>query len=459
MFCARCWSAVGPHDRACRECQLDLTRPGSVRLTDPRRVPRDIDGNPITTPAAGQQATPPAPAYDAPMAEPALGKPDAAPAPTPVKGPGWWSGVKSQLLAIGEKAAAANRARAAAAAQQPQPQPPALGQPQAPLGPPPISEAGLTTVLRPGFGDADRTVIREPAVPVDGERTVIREPVQPDEGESTVIREPVRPDAGERTVIRQPVQSDEGERTVIREPAQPADGERTVIRQVAGQDADRTVIRASQDDETVMRPRRDPRELSLWDDYGMANAPEGLGIDKDAGLRERIGHLLGATAVPAAKTLTFLAVLAATVVVLALLMGRLLTLDSLVVVNPGHTPTFPTPTSAASAAEPAPTSAPPASAEQTSATPSQASTPQTPSMAAGAKQCDPGVWAGPQTSCALANAVADQVRLDMTGTIVVQAFSSSSNQTYRLECTADRGITCNGLDGVQGVHVWLVTNS
>ena len=45
----------------------------------------------------------------------------------------------------------------------------------------------------------------------------------------------------------------------------------------------------------------------------------------------------------------------------------------------------------------------------------------------------------------------------MTGSVVIEAFSTASNRTYRLECVAVDGITCTGLDGVEGLYVWIVT--
>lgn len=193
-------------------------------------------------------------------------------------------------------------------------------------------------------------------------------------------------------------------------------------------------------------------ELNLWDDYGIAVAPVGVKIDPDAPRSEQISQLLGATAIPTAKVLSFLAVLGVTGLVLVALALRLITLDSLVVARQDRTPTVSsTPTS------PTPT---PTSEPETSSTPEPAPAPvpsSTPVMAPGAKQCDPGVWAAAQTSCTLANAVAKQVRTDMTGSVVIEAFSSASNRNYRLECVAGQGITCNGLDGVEGLHVWIVT--
>lgn len=74
MFCARCLTAVGSHDRVCAQCNADLTLPGSVRLTDPRWLNAETQ-----------------------------------------TGPGWWQAKKADLMALGEQAAA--RAREAQAAQ------------------------------------------------------------------------------------------------------------------------------------------------------------------------------------------------------------------------------------------------------------------------------------------------------------------------------------------------------
>lgn len=74
MFCARCLSAVGSHDRVCAQCNADLTLPGSVRLTDPRWLNAETQ-----------------------------------------TGPGWWQAKKADLMALGEQAAA--RARDVQAAQ------------------------------------------------------------------------------------------------------------------------------------------------------------------------------------------------------------------------------------------------------------------------------------------------------------------------------------------------------
>lgn len=212
-------------------------------------------------------------------------------------------------------------------------------------------------------------------------------------------------------------------------------------------------VRKADHDKTVRRQRaeRQPGELNLWDDYGIADQPSGLQIDTSASRREQVGQLLGATALPTAKTFSFLAVLGATILVLLILVSRLVNMDEIVLI-----PASPSSTAAEAPSEAPVSQAPP---ETTSAPVQLPKVKQTPAMLPGAKQCDPGVWAGSQTSCALANEVAQQVRLDMTGTVVVEAFSSSSNRNYKLECVAGEGITCTGLEGVQGVYVWLVTEA
>ena len=201
--------------------------------------------------------------------------------------------------------------------------------------------------------------------------------------------------------------------------------------------------------------RRDSGELNLWDDYGMADSPEWYEVGEDAPPGERVGQLLGASVMPTAKTFTFLLVLGATLVILMLLVSLLLNLDALFF-NRGGTAPAPAPTTAV-----APTAAPEPTAEP-EPEPEPAPEPTgftSPSMLPGAKECAPGVWAGPQTSCPLAEAVAEQVDLEMTGAEIIEAFSPVTNQAYRVECVADEGISCTGLDGVVGVYVWLVTTS
>ncbi len=194
-------------------------------------------------------------------------------------------------------------------------------------------------------------------------------------------------------------------------------------------------------------------ELSLWDDYGMAEEAEPTPVAPGIGNRDQVNHLLGLSAVPAAKVLSAVVVLGATALVLLVLVGRLLTLDSLIVARTedqaASTPSV--------SAEPAPVEPEPSVED----TPVIAPTPSkvTPSMQPGAKECNPGVWAGSQTSCVLANEVGSQIKTDMTGSVTVEAFSSSSNRNYRLECIADSGISCTGLDGVEGLFIWIVATN
>ena len=47
----------------------------------------------------------------------------------------------------------------------------------------------------------------------------------------------------------------------------------------------------------------------------------------------------------------------------------------------------------------------------------------------------------------------------MTDSRIVEAYSSITDRSYRLECVANGGITCTGLEGVAGVYVWFVTES
>ncbi|WIY82070.1 hypothetical protein [Propionimicrobium sp. PCR01-08-3] len=202
---------------------------------------------------------------------------------------------------------------------------------------------------------------------------------------------------------------------------------------------------------------RDPDELSLWDDYGVADAPEPARVDLDSNRRDQVNQMIGASAVPAAKALSVAVVLGVTALVLVLLVGRLLTLDSLIL-NRADAASAETSVSA----EPAPeetAAAEPATETEETQSPSPTPTPSakvTPAMDAGAKECDSGVWAGSQTSCVLANEVAKQVDRAMTDSVTVEAFSSSSNRNYRLECSASEGISCVGLDGVEGLAVWIV---
>lgn len=42
MFCARCVNSIDPSERVCPSCHADLTRPGSVRLTDPQWLDNSV---------------------------------------------------------------------------------------------------------------------------------------------------------------------------------------------------------------------------------------------------------------------------------------------------------------------------------------------------------------------------------------------------------------------------------
>lgn len=94
-----------------------------------------------------------------------------------------------------------------------------------------------------------------------------------------------------------------------------------------------------------------------------------------------------------------------------------------------------------------------------SASPSSSSSPsarKTPkAMVPGTKQCADGVWSGPNTSCNLAAAAAQQVDHSITKPVEISAFSSTTNRNYRLQCTPGEGITCEGLDGVSGVIIYI----
>ncbi len=374
--------------------------PGSVRLTDPRRLTAS------SAPAQPAAATPVTsagpvvhPVVDAAPAETAAadGKPAAAAAAAAVAGamggkpaatqtgsvgPGWWSGVKDKLVELGEKATEANRTRATdplaaqvVTAPQPTPEPPA-----------PVTQP-----------------TPEPPAPV----------IQP-------TPEPSRP-AGPQSVAA----------AATEETTQPKSG----------------------------RPQPEPRsprpkevgELNLWDDYGIADAHEWYEIATSAPPRERVNHLLGASVVPTAKTFSFLLVLGGAVVMLLVLVSLLLNLDKLFF---APRPSEATPTSPATTASAEPTTEPEPQTEEP-APPAK----RTPEMLPGAKECLPGVWAGPQTSCPLAEAVATQVDLKMTDSRIVEAYSSITDRSYRLECVANGGITCTGLEGVAGVYVWFVTES
>lgn len=367
MFCSQCLMSVGPRDRVCSVCGADLTAPGSVRLTDPRRI------------SAG--------------AQPAPGMPAAVPP------------------------AAAAQAGAAAGGQ-----PPAAAEPE--------TIAAESLDVEPAAAEPVE------AEPVDAEPPV---PPQATPTPAPAAAVPPTPASGARP-------ADDGTtKASPRQPPKPRSDERLI----------------------PVTSEKDPRTFALWDDYGIAEAPEPRQVGPDASRREQVGQLVGANAVPTAKVLSAAAVLGVTVLVLIVLVGRLLTLDSLVVIRTG-TPQPPASATVEAAPQATAQSEPSADrqeAEATSApttssrpTPTKSPTPSkaTPSMQAGAKECNPGVWAGSQTSCVLANEVGQQIDTAMTGSVTIEAFSSSSNRTYRLECVADKGISCTGLDGVEGLNVWIV---
>lgn len=152
---------------------------------------------------------------------------------------------------------------------------------------------------------------------------------------------------------------------------------------------------------------------------------------------------------PTAKVTAALLVLLATLVIVVFLMAKFMNLDRVILAQQPISSSTPTPS-----ATPTPTPTPTPQASKPT-TPS-VKPPQTPSMDPAAKECDPGVWAGPRTSCGLANAVGKKVDRKMTGVTQVTAFSTSTQRDYTLECTAGKGISCVGLNGVQGVLVWLV---
>lgn len=93
--------------------------------------------------------------------------------------------------------------------------------------------------------------------------------------------------------------------------------------------------------------------------------------------------------------------------------------------------------------------------EEPSVTPTPAALKTPGGMVEGTKQCAEGLWSGPQTSCNLATAAADQVDRRITTPVEIQAFSSTTNRNYRLQCTPGEGITCVGLDGVNGVVIYI----
>lgn len=462
MFCARCWSPTGSHDRVCPHCRFDLTRPGSVRLTDPRRVPRDASGTPllhgslsaaeavapppVPSPQPAQPVASPPPAFDAPAPTPA--QPVAAQPPAgkmqPTTGPGWWHNAKAGLVEIGEKAAAANQRRQ-------QSQPP--DQPAAQLAA--EDDPGRTVLRRPASeDDDDRTVLRKPAAEPDPDRTVLRKPepgpsaaaaavervTGPDEVGSSARKKSKGKKAGssrpsadvDRAGFHKPVD------TPPRPQPTPPPSARTPVPSAPPArprptDPDRTRRRPRSQptpaedfvDRTARAPHREPGELSLWDDYGMADAPTGFKFDPNASRGEQFNQALGASAMPTAKVTGFIAVLVGTLIVLAFLVGRLINMDAFV-------------------GQPSPTA------------PSLSSAEGTPAMQAGAQQCSEVVWAGEQTSCALAIELASQVPLDLTGVEVIEVHSASQGTSMQLQCTADQGISCQGLGDAQHLLIWLV---
>lgn len=195
-------------------------------------------------------------------------------------------------------------------------------------------------------------------------------------------------------------------------------------------------------------PDRPVGDLSLWDDLGI-----GRDEDRPAGVHDQRSSR--GPWRPTRRVVIFAAVLVAIGILLAVLMGRLLTLNPFVAVQNTPSPSG----TAASTAPGSPATTPgvpgPASASPAKTTPASP-TLGTPAMSPGAKECSTGIWAGPQTSCALALAAAAGVDKTMTGSTDVQAFSSTTNRTYTLRCVAGQGITCTGTGGVTGVYVWIV---
>ncbi|GAA2183033.1 hypothetical protein GCM10009785_24870 [Brooklawnia cerclae] len=436
MFCAHCWAPVGTHDRTCRDCGADLTAPGSVRLTDPRSIPRGVDGRPVDLLGGSMavQATGGDAVADAVLAPDETSSPEVTEptVPTPdLPAPG---------LPTPEAAASDDTSTESEDEVPPTvpsaPSPAVVDSPPAFDAPPVTAVAGSAgetgpAVTGPGWwtgakaraldlgrraGDARRELARRraaavAAVSADG----------PSADDLGAVRRPGMvpgPGAGSTT----------GE-------------DEAAIGTVLTSELPRTGRGDAGDD------------LSLWDDYGVSELGRGPRVDRTASPREQARQLFGITARPTAKVLGFTVVLVATVVLLVTLMGRLLTMDAFVIVEDTPTPSD----TATVAVEESSGSATTSDDSSTAGTTTTASPVRgTPSMLAGAKECDPGVWAGPQTSCVLAGAVAAEVDTTMTGSAEVEAFSTSSNRTYKLECVADRGITCTGLDGVDGVYVWIV---
>ena len=210
MFCARCWTRVGAHERFCHECHADLTAPGSVQLADPRRAhqrnltasgggvgslaspPRQVPPaspgpaaagrpGPPQPPSAARSPEVPAPAGDgggpaskARSSLPVPGPPAAGPsavqhrdaAPVPdasaassgtgpglrrlpaIRGldPGQWAGIRTKLVGLGEKARQAVQARL----NPPQRPPASAGSPPARSEPSPRPAAGSGVRQPPG---------------------------------------------------------------------------------------------------------------------------------------------------------------------------------------------------------------------------------------------------------------------------------------------------------------------
>lgn len=145
--------------------------------------------------------------------------------------------------------------------------------------------------------------------------------------------------------------------------------------------------------------------------------------------------------VPPAKVMGALAVLALTIVVMVVLMGQFMNIDKVLLPQIIHSPS----------------AAVSASANQSpSNEPQPEGGSQTPAMVEGAKECDDGVWAGPQTSCPLANAVGEKIDRKLTGETDITVVSPDTQREYTLHCVAGQGISCQVADGSDGILVWLV---
>lgn len=433
----------------------------------------------LTTPQPAVSPAPPA--FDAPVAPPVAAPMAAVPLMVPTPGPGWWHTAKAGLVGIGEKAAAANRERRqtglAATTPPPVPTEPAAAS-EAQLGTVlRDGEQELNTVLRPGVADAfhadgetvEQTVLRQSKVDADPDRTVLRKPAAEVDTDRTVLRKPApQPSAAPApgpaapaadaaaAISKQPrakksrsrKPSADVDRAAFHKPAAAPPQEAAapaplpaVVKQVPPAppiaprpvDPDRTRRRPRSQptpseeriDRTIKAREREPGELNLWDDYGIADSPTGFRFDPNASRSEQFSQALGASAMPTAKVVGFIGVLVATLVVLAFLVGRLINMDAFI-------------------GQPSPTA------------PSLASAAGTPAMHAGAQQCTEVVWAGEQTSCALAVELASQVPLDMVGTETIEVRSASQGRSMQLQCTADQGISCQGAGDAQNVLIWLV---